>query len=192
MNKASLRKEFLYKRMSLAENEVEEMNLLISSNTINYLQKRFFKTIHTFLPQRGKNEIDTWRIIASLQNAFPEVRITVPYVIPGTKQMDHYILNTETHLLENRWGIPEPDPTTSVKVDPKSVVVVLIPLLAFDKAGFRVGYGGGFYDRFLVQCENNVLKVGLSFFEAVAKIEDVDRFDVKMDACVTPAGIWRF
>jgi len=69
---------------------------------------------------------------------------------------------------------------------------VLIPLLAFDNQGFRVGYGGGFYDRFLPACRPEALKVGLSFFDPVDVIEDKDQYDIPMDYCVTPTEIIRW
>jgi 5-formyltetrahydrofolate cyclo-ligase len=63
--------------------------------------------------------------------------------------------------------------------------VVFVPLLAYDKLGNRVGYGKGFYDKFLNQCKPDVLKIGLSFFEPEELIEDVFENDVKLDFCVT-------
>jgi 5-formyltetrahydrofolate cyclo-ligase len=69
---------------------------------------------------------------------------------------------------------------------------VFIPLLAFDKSGHRVGYGAGYYDRFLSKCKPDCLKVGLSFFEPVDEISDADEFDVKLNHCVTPSKIWTF
>lgn len=69
---------------------------------------------------------------------------------------------------------------------------VLVPLIAFDARGFRVGYGKGFYDRFLKTCRADCLKIGLSLFPPVEKIADTADFDVKLDACATPEKIWRF
>jgi len=70
--------------------------------------------------------------------------------------------------------------------------VVFIPLLAFDEEGHRVGYGKGFYDSFLAECKPETLKIGLSFFEAETKIEDVFDGDMALDYCVTPKQVYRF
>lgn len=70
--------------------------------------------------------------------------------------------------------------------------MVLIPLLAFDKNGYRVGYGKGFYDRFLAECRPDVVKVGLSVFEPIDEITDLNEFDIKMDFCITPNRVWQF
>lgn len=185
MKKALLRREFLQKRIKLTPNEVVEYSFILARNTLEYLKDKSFQTLHTFLPQHNKTEIDTWKIISALQLFFPHIDIVVPYIIPGTRELEHYLLTESTILVKNQWGIPEPDPLTSKKVLPEILDVVLIPLLAFDKKGYRVGYGGGYYDRFLAQCQPETLKVGLSFFEPVPVIEDIDGFDIKMNACIT-------
>ncbi len=123
---------------------------------------------------------------------YPKIQIAVPRVIPGTKEMEHFLLTPKTKLIQNRWKIPEPDPETSLKIEPQTLDAVFIPLLAFDNKGFRVGYGGGYYDRFLVQCRPDVIKIGLSFFEAIGQIDDLDSFDVAMNYCVTPFGVIQF
>ena len=70
--------------------------------------------------------------------------------------------------------------------------MVFVPLLVFDQQGHRVGYGMGYYDRFLVQCSETTLKVGLSFFDPVSKIEDIKTHDIALDFALTPEGIFTF
>jgi 5-formyltetrahydrofolate cyclo-ligase len=187
LTKAIIRQEFLKKRHSLSPETVVEANAFIRKNTQDLLENFTFETIHCFLPQRNTNEVDTWQILDSLPRL---VKIAVPYIIPGTRQMEHYILTKETILTENRWGIPEPDPKTNSPIHPQLVDAVLLPLLAFDKRGYRVGYGGGYYDRFLDTCRSDTLKIGLSFFDAVEAIADIDSYDIRMDFCVTPDKVW--
>lgn len=189
MTKAELRRALLTKRLGLSTIETAEKTNLICLKTIELLQKKTFQAVHVFLAQRNKMEIDTWQIVDAIRKEFSPVTLVVPYVIPGTRQMQHHLLNQETVLTENRWGIPEPDPNVS-QIDAQTIDVVLIPLLAFDKCGYRVGYGGGYYDRFLAECRPGVLKIGLSFFDPVEIIEDVDAYDIRMDYCVTPNDIW--
>jgi len=69
---------------------------------------------------------------------------------------------------------------------------VLVPLLSFDKKGFRVGYGKGFYDRFLMQCKSDCIKIGLSYFDPIDVIDDADEFDVPLDFCITPQKVYVF
>jgi 5-formyltetrahydrofolate cyclo-ligase len=65
-------------------------------------------------------------------------------------------------------------------------------LLAFDTRGYRVGYGKGYYDRFLTECRPDVIKVGLSFFEPEKQIDDINRFDIPLNYCVTPQQVFQF
>ena len=72
------------------------------------------------------------------------------------------------------------------------IEVVFVPLLGYDLKGNRVGYGKGFYDRFLSECKPETLKIGLSFFEPEELITDVFVEDVKLDYCVTPKETYQF
>jgi 5-formyltetrahydrofolate cyclo-ligase len=60
----------------------------------------------------------------------------------------------------------------------------------FDRRGFRVGYGKGFYDKFLSECRADCLKIGLSYFEPIDEISDAQNFDVRLDCCITPKEIF--
>jgi 5-formyltetrahydrofolate cyclo-ligase len=192
MDKASLRKDFLRKRTDLTQDEVSTKTDLIVKNLLESLSILTFETVHIFLPQLGKNEIDTWKIVPQLRISFPEISIAIPYVIPGSREMAHYLLDSETILIHNQWKIPEPDPLTSTKVSSDKIDVILVPLLAFDLKGFRVGYGGGYYDRFLVQCRPDAVMIGLSYFDPVEKIVDIDPYDVPLHCCITPDQTYQF
>lgn len=192
MKKAALRKEFLQKRKEVDERWLIEKNALIARNLENYVQENHFKTLHTFLPQLGSREINTFFIIESFRIAFPTMRVAAPCIIPGTREMEHFLMTPQTHLVTNQWRIPEPYPITSKKIRPEEIDIVLVPLLAFDRKGYRVGYGGGYYDRFLPQTRPNCIKMGLSVFEAVDEIEDVNQHDIPLDLCITPRHMYEF
>ncbi|MGO1817428.1 MAG: 5-formyltetrahydrofolate cyclo-ligase, partial [Sphingobacterium sp.] len=86
--------------------------------------------------------------------------------------------------LENAWGIPEP-----VVDDPVEIGLldgVLVPLLVADVEGNRVGYGKGFYDRFLARCKPGVLKMGISYFPPIERIENVGAWDIPIDGLFFP------
>jgi 5-formyltetrahydrofolate cyclo-ligase len=103
-----------------------------------------------------------------------------------TSQMDSYYFEGLHQLEKNTWGIPEPKqgiPTPIEKID-----AVIVPLLGFDKKGNRVGYGRGFYDKFLKMLNPDCLKIGLSFFPPVEKINDVQPYDIPINTIVTPNG----
>jgi 5-formyltetrahydrofolate cyclo-ligase len=78
-------------------------------------------------------------------------------------------------------------------IEIEKIDAIIVPLLCFDARGFRVGYGKGFYDKFLSECRTDCLKIGFSYFAPVAEISDAQDFDVKLDYCITPEEIfdWR-
>ena len=102
----------------------------------------------------------------------------------------HFVWDEHTTLQTNQWGITEPN--GGLEVEEKELDMILVPLLAYDLQGNRVGYGKGFYDRFLAKCNANVQKVGLSYFEPLDSIGDAESFDIKLNSCINPEKIWRF
>ena len=115
-----------------------------------------------------------------------------PRIIPGTKIMQHFVWDDATTFMPNRWGIDEPDPISSQPLATQLIDAVLVPLLAFDKQGYRVGYGGGYYDRFLAGCRPDTMRIGVSFFEPIAAISDVNEWDIPLDLCLTPSTLYRW
>ncbi|MDP2160837.1 MAG: 5-formyltetrahydrofolate cyclo-ligase, partial [Flavobacterium sp.] len=93
-------------------------------------------------------------------------------------------------IIKNDYGIPEP--VDGLEVPVAKIDVVFVPLLAYDKNGHRVGYGKGFYDRFLSECKPTTIKIGLSFFEPEDLIEDVFESDIQLNYCITPQTIYIF
>jgi 5-formyltetrahydrofolate cyclo-ligase len=190
MSKQDLRKEYLQKRKALTETEVEDFSRKIRDWFFRSIPVHAYATVHTFLPIRRNNEIDTCLIINTLQKDF-----ATDIVIPRSHEdgtMSHYLLTKDTVFEENKWKISEPSPVGNLRSSVFSIDLVLIPLLCFDKKGYRVGYGKGYYDRFLAECRPDVLKIGLSIFEPIDEIIDVTEFDIKMNYCITPNKIWSF
>ena len=130
---------------------------------------------HLFLPIEKKKEINTEYILSILQGK--DKNVILPKVVG--QGLKHYLLLDSTNLLVNSWGIPEP--VEGVEIEPKKIDVVFVPLLAFDKQGHRIGYGKGMYDDFLAECRNDVVKIGLSFFEAEEEFAEVFSSDIPLD-----------
>lgn len=186
MTKAEIRKIAGLQRKSLSGLQVADFSKrllgLFSSFNLSLV-----KTIHVFLPIEEKNEPNTFLFIDWLLVNWPDIRIIVPKADFNTSMMVNYVFEGREGLVKNPYGILEPEMGELHNGD---VDLVLIPLLAFDLQGYRVGYGKGFYDRFLQG--DNVLKVGLSFFDPVDKIDDVNEYDVRLDTCITPDRIYKF
>lgn len=146
-----------------------------------------FDYYHLFLPIAEKKEIDTSVLLSILQGK--DKHVIVPKVI-NAKDLQHFLLTNNTRFVLSRWGVPEP--VDGIPISPIKIDVVFVPLLAFDTIGNRVGYGKGYYDTFLSSCRKDIIKVGLSFFEAEEKITDTHNTDIPLDYCVTPKKIYSF
>ena len=204
MKKLELRKYYLSKRKAISAEEISIKSQQIADLFFDNFDLSRIKCLHIFLPVTKHNEIDTWLIIRhikSFSNAgwvqnpasvrVEPINIVIPKIIPEKFELEHYLFD-EKKLIENSWGILEPSGENQKKILPEQIDLVIIPLLIFDINGNRVGYGKGFYDRFLQQCRPETLKIGLCLEEPIETIEDTNKFDIKMNFCITPNKIYRF
>ena len=187
MTKTQLRKAYKLLRKALPPEEVENLSLKIANQllTLNIWDKSFY---HIFLSIVEFNEINTDYILNILSGKDKNIVISKSDFITNT--MMHYLLTDSTVIKKNEHNIPEP--IDGIEIMTSKIDVVFVPLLAFDRNGNRIGYGKGFYDRFLQQCRPETLKIGLSFFKPETNIRDVHKNDVKLDFCVTADGIYAF
>ena len=192
MTKAELRSEFRQKRRALSEADWQSRCKAISALFFTTFLSEPVSTVGVFLPIESQREVDTWPIIRRLWQDFPQIRVAAPLTDFVSGEMENREITPATNFTKNRYGIPEPSPDFSVLLPPSCFDSILIPLLAFDQKGNRVGYGGGFYDRFLAQCRPDCLKIGLSLFDPVDQIEDVYKDDISLDFCITPDRVWTF
>ena len=186
MLKEELRKKYGGLRKNITSAHLLNASLSISNKLLE-LPIWSFEYYHLFLPIPEKKEIDTTFILSILQGK--DKNIVFPKVFPKG-QLRHYLLTDSLKLQKNKWGIPEP--IDGIVILPKRLDVVFVPLLAFDTQGNRVGYGKGFYDKFLGQCRPDTLKIGLSIFGPEPQITNVEETDVRLDYCVAPENIYKF
>lgn len=186
-NKKELRLKSKTLRNALSENEIEEMSLAVANKilTLPIWEKTYF---HIFLPITEQKEVNTEFILHLLSGKDKEIIVSKADF--ETRNMTHFLLTDNTRIKKNAYNIPEP--VDGIEVPSHKIDVVFVPLLAFDKKGHRVGYGKGFYDKFLSECKPDVIKIGLSFFDPEELITDVFEGDVKLDYCVTPNEVHSF
>jgi 5-formyltetrahydrofolate cyclo-ligase len=186
MTKAEIRNFFLQKRLSLTDAEYERMNQLLCDRFFASVELPKITLLHTFLPIVEKKEPFTWLIIDRVRKEFPHIHIAVPRI--RGSDLEHMLLE-DSEVEINKWGIPEP--RSGSKVATEKIDMVLVPLLAFDKEGHRVGYGKGYYDRFLKNCRSDAQRIGLSFFPPVDRITATPH-DMKLSSCVTAEKYYVF
>lgn len=188
MRKDELRKIFLEKRAQLNDVETFELTREISGQVFENFSFAN-KTVSLFLSITNKKEVNTSLILRELLD--DNCRIAVPKSNFSTSEIEHFLYEGEEQLETNKYGIPEPQYGTVV--NPGDFDIVFVPLLCFDEKGYRVGYGKGFYDRFLSQCKKECMIIGLSFFEALEEeIEGLHENDVPLQYCVTPHHLYHF
>lgn len=187
MKKSQLRIKYKKLREELSPDEIEQLSLEIANKLLE-LPIWNYSFYHLFLSITEKREINTETILHILQGKDKNVVVSKSDL--QNFEMTNYLLTDSTVLRTNEWGIPEP--VDGIEVQPQQIEVVFLPLLVFDEKGNRIGYGKGFYDRFLSSCSMDTLKIGLSFFEAEPEITEVSEDDIPLDYCVTPNKIYRF
>ncbi len=187
MIKKDLRNIYKKKRLELTLPQREKFSDLILIN-FQQIEIPFLHCIHSYVASETRAEVDTSAIIRYLEFSNPGLKIAIPKIEDATLQQIE--LTDETGLILNSFGIAEP--LSGNKIDAGHTDLVLVPLLAFDGKGFRVGYGKGHYDKFLAQCRSDVITIGLSFFDAVETIDDIDQFDISLKYCVTPHRVYEF
>ncbi len=190
MTKSELRKIYLAKRRSLSDFECGEKSQKIADAFFKNFDLRNVRFLHVFLAIEKNREIETSLIYKRLWQDFPDATTIVPRINLQTMTLENLRFAPDTPLVQNKWHIFEP--TAGDLFEVKKIDAVLVPLLCFDERGFRVGYGKGFYDKFLSECRADCLKIGLSYFAPIERIADAQQYDVPLNYCITPEKIWKW
>ena len=184
-DKTFLRSHYKKKRLSLTKQEVDHLSQRVCEQ-LDKLSIWRLKHYHIFISISKYNELDTSSIINKLKSE--KKIIIVPKI--SNNELVHIAINDQTEFSINEYGIKEPNNGNHFIIE--NLDLIFIPLLAYDLEGHRVGYGKGYYDRFLKLTNKSSLKIGLSFFDPINKIQDIDDNDVKLDYCITPTQIHKF
>ena len=184
MLKGELRKVYKLKRSSLTNTEI--LSLEIANKTLE-IDIWNLQNYHVFFPIEKHKEVDSKLIIQIAQGK--DKNVILPKLNLESKTIDSFLLTDSTPMKTNHLGISEP--LNGIQINNNQIDLVFVPLLAFDNIGHRVGYGRGYYDKFLSKCPR-AIKVGLSYFDPINKIEDINSKDIKLDYCITPNKVYKF
>lgn len=178
-----LRELYKDKRKALSVDECVHLSHKITNNFLGYFMFHK-KIIDCFLPIHRYREVETRPLIDRLRR---RNTVCVPVSNFELNSMEHTIIDEHIQFQENSHGIPEPTYGTNVKVE--DIQVVIIPLLVVDQHGNRLGYGKGFYDRFLAECSPKTIFIGLTMFDIHEDLKNVQSFDIPLHYVVNPKGI---
>lgn len=186
MTKAELRHQILHQRACLSPLRRQEYSAAIAEHLWAQPEYLLATVLHVYLPVR--NEVDT-RVI--IERAWAENKsVVVPVVVPGDEQLHHVRYHEGDVLEPGPYGIPQPVAGQTVlltDLEPDTLIV-LVPLVAFNRRLYRIGYGKGYYDRFLatIPCR----RFGLAYSFQYAEFEPEPQ-DVSLDAVITELGVVR-
>ncbi len=189
MTKKELREEYRKKRSAITAKEKIKLDdlLLIQFQDLSFND---VQVLLTYAPMLHTSEPDVHLCARYLQHQIPGLQITYPVIDFATTTMQAMLVNEHTAFVRNIYKIEEP--TIGEVIKPEAIDMIFIPLLVCDRHGHRAGYGKGFYDRYLNQCREEVIKVGFSYFDPVEVISDIHAFDIPLDFCITPHHIYEF
>ena len=187
MQKIEARQFFQNKRKALTQSECLKLDdlLLIQFQKFNWGN---VKCIGNFYPIDKHNEPNSILLAKYLKLILPDISIAYPSILQNGQGMEFFEETEE--FIENKWGIIEPLKIHKIGIE--SMEAMLVPLLGFDTFGQRVGFGKGYYDRYFENNTNTCLRIGISYFEPIPKLEDTHQFDVPLTHCITPSKIYEF
>jgi len=180
--KTKLRQKYKTLRANLSIDELNSLAINIYKNVVNNFELNH-KNVSIFIPIEKFKEVNTWHFLNNISANF-----YLPVV--KNKTLVHIKYENKQQLKLSDWGILEP--TFGEEVEPSKFDIVIVPLLAYDVKGNRIGYGAGFYDGFLKNCNPNCKFVGVSFFEPENSTIETYPTDIPLNYCVTPSQLIKF
>lgn len=190
MTKKELRAKYKNLRSQLSNADLEIKSKSICKNLLAQFNLDASTTLSTrkkvsvFIPISKFNEINTWLIIDSTKADF-----YLP-VINEKDELKQIQFEGKHQLKQTAWGILEPQFGNEIAAN--QLDIVLVPLLTINKNGKRVGYGKGYYDKFLAKCKSDCLFIGLYQFDELEVIDDLHDSDIALHYCVTPTRVIKF
>lgn len=182
--KKSLRTHFKNKRIGLKKRVWESSNEGIRKHLIGWDVFKKAETVHSYISIATQREVDTLEII---KYCFAQGKKTVVPIMEANRQLRHSYLTDVNKVKKNDWGVLEP--ISELKANLQLLDLVLVPLLAVDKHGTRLGYGAGYYDGFLSEIHSSTFKIGLLADGFNVCSLPKDPWDVALDGFISEKGI---
>ncbi|HHU78837.1 MAG: 5-formyltetrahydrofolate cyclo-ligase [Caldicoprobacterales bacterium] len=181
MTKSELRKKMMLEREEINQEERASRSRSIEKRIRDLQAYRHASTILIYVSFR--NEVDTKPLI---QKAIEEgKRVAVPVSIPEGKVLLPCQITSLDDLIPGTWGILEPPEEKQRRIDVSEIDLTIVPGLAFDRCFHRLGYGAGYYDRFLPSLRKDAVKIGVGYDFQLLKKLPVEAYDVPLDGIVT-------
>jgi 5-formyltetrahydrofolate cyclo-ligase len=187
-SKKDIRKEILDTRIGLIKDEVVKRSIRITEKLTSLERFKESKIIMAYMD--FKNEVMTGLLTEHCLKLEKTLAFPLIESFQGIKKICAYEPNDHKNALKlGAFGILEPVRQLSRKIDPKEIDMVVVPGVAFDTKGYRIGYGAGYYDVFLKEVKDECFKVGIAFELQVVENIPKEEHDVSLDAIVTESRV---
>jgi 5-formyltetrahydrofolate cyclo-ligase len=190
MTKQTLRKYWLEKRLALSATERSKIDDLLLIKFQQWGLPSFVETVLSYWPMAQKAEPNTFLLTGFLAFRLPSLRLAYPVSDLQTNRLVAFEVSEDSLYKNNALGITEPAGGEELSHD--ALDLIIVPLLTFDRLGHRLGYGKGFYDRYLSKCRPDTIKLGISYFDAIEELPEKTEYDLPLTACITPEKIYEF
>lgn len=183
--KKQIRSTILNKRNSLSSQEIIEAEGLIIDNLLKLEQ--FIKSKNVFCYLSFKSEVPTPNIIKYCRQN--EKNVYIPICNNDNKEMLISLYDKDTELISSSYGTKEASPKT-IRISDRNILdIALMPGAVFDSKGYRIGYGGGYYDKFFSHTKKQIYKLALAYSFQIIDEVPKDKYDIPVDCIVTEKGI---
>ena len=188
MTKTELRNIYVQKRLSIHSKEKLKMDdlMLIQFQKLSFHDA---EVLLSYWPLLKFAEPNTHLFSGYLRHMIPSLLISYP-VINTNNTIQAVAINEDSVYKQNTFGIHEP--VHGDFIDATSVDLIFMPMLVCDIRGNRVGFGKGYYDKYLASCRKDICRIAFSYFKPVDAIQDANTFDVPLNYCITPECIYEF
>ncbi len=190
-DKKILRAAALIQREALSTRAVAALSAKIIQNLIAYIPWKDFRTVHLFISCPIRKEVGTQALFEYLWANQKHITTVTNRIDPLLDELDCVRMTAEAPLEKHPFGIFEPS-ADAEKMNAQEVDLMILPLLACDLRGFRLGYGKGYYDRLLARCVPTLKRIGINYFSPLEELIPHERHDEPLHELVTPEKIWLF
>lgn len=179
--KSEIRFEILNKRNAQSAEEIIRKSLFIENNLFSI--EGFAKSIVCAFYASFRSEVSTYDMMSRCMDM--NKRIFLPITIKPSHELIFSEIKSLNELKPNKMGIPEPGWDYIRPIELENIDSIIIPGVAFDLDGYRIGYGGGYYDRLIKKLPSKCLKIGLAFESQIIDSVPKNTYDMSVDMIVT-------
>ena len=177
--KTALRKQLLSLRDQISKHDWKKRSQNLHERFKLTFDISSISCIHCYISMDQRNEVETLSLIREFIDS--GIDVVVPITVFDTHTLMHTKITSLDDMHLNKWGVLEPNSIEEVEVNEPELIIV--PLVGADRQKNRLGYGKGFYDRFL--SKTKAIKVGFCFSECLVEAIPVEDFDVPLDYLIT-------